>query len=59
MNASRDEYSFHDLPELEEAEFDFVVPTCRRIQDDNDPGHFADSISIALDIGDEFSQFDA
>ena len=59
MKTMRAEYSLYEIPELEEAEFEFSVSSCRRIEDANDAGHIGDSISFAVDFSDDFSTFDA
>jgi hypothetical protein len=59
MKTRRADYSHYEIPELEETEFEFSVSTCPRIEDANDAGHISDSISFAMDVGDEFSMFDA
>jgi hypothetical protein len=57
MKTRRAEYSHEEIPELEETEF--VFSACPRFEDANDGGHIGDSISFAMDIGAEFSMFDA
>ena len=59
MKIMRTEYSLYEIPELEEADFEFSVPACRRIEDANNAGYMGDSISMAVDFGESFSTFDA
>jgi hypothetical protein len=58
MKARHTDYSLYEVPELEETQFEFAVLTRPRIEDTNDGGHMGDSISFAIDGGDEFSMFD-
>jgi hypothetical protein len=57
MKTRRADYSHDEIPELEETEF--VFSACPRFEDANDGGHLGDSISFAMDVGGEFSMFDA
>ncbi len=57
MKTRRADYSLEEIPELEETEFVFSARP--RFEDANDSGHIGDSISFAMDVGDEFSTFDA
>jgi hypothetical protein len=59
MKTKRADYSLYEIPELEETEFEFSVSSCPGIEDANDIGDMSDSISFAMDIGGEFSMFDA
>jgi hypothetical protein len=52
MKRIRAEYSLCEIPELEEAEFDYSVSSHQRFEDANDFGHMGDSISISMDLGD-------
>jgi hypothetical protein len=57
VKTRRADYSHYEIPELEETEF--VFSACPRFEDANDGGHIGDSISFAMDVGDEISMFDA
>jgi hypothetical protein len=57
MKSRRADYSHYEIPELEETEF--VFSHCPRFEDANDSGHIGDSISFAMDVGDEYSMLDA
>jgi len=59
MKTKYADYSLDEIPELEEAEFEFSVSSCRRFEDANDVGHIGDSISFSMDLGDAFQTFDA
>lgn len=51
MKIMRTEYSLSELPELEEAEFEFSASSCPRIEDANNAGYIGDSISMDADFG--------
>jgi hypothetical protein len=51
------DYSLDEVPELEEAEFEFSAR--RRFEDANDVGGIGDSISFSVDLGDAFQTYDA
>lgn len=59
MKTIRAEYCLYDVPELEETEFEFPASGSARFEDANDFGHTGDSISFRMDLGGEFSAFDA
>jgi len=51
------DYSLDEIPELEETELVFSARP--RLEDANDGGCIGDSISFAMDVGDELSMFNA
>ena len=57
MKRKHADYSLDEIPELEETEFVFSARP--RFEDSNDGGHIGDSISFAMDVGDELSMFNA
>jgi hypothetical protein len=59
MKARYADYSLDEIPELEETEFVFAASVRPRFEDANDIGCIGDSISIAMDVGNDFSMFDA
>jgi len=54
MRTMPTEYALYEIPELEETEFALAVSPCPRIEDANDGGCIGDSISIAMDLSEDF-----